>query len=368
MKKLAHLAPRTLKFAVVLLPLVLYALYLSFIAADRYVSEAVISVRQDNGDGSSIPGAALLLAGISSPSQTDTLYLKEFVYSQDLILRLDERFGLRNHYGAVARDLPYRLAHDASLEDFVEYFRDRVAVDFDDRASLLTLRAQAFDPDYAQALTRGILEESEKFVNESSHKMARERLRFAESEAKLASDRLQKASNDLLAFQNKNQLLDPSAQAQASGARTAELEGMRARQEAELNSLRGFLNEDAYQVKALRSSIEALNRQIAAERRRATSADHQGSRLNKLAIDFQGLQMQVEFARDAYKLALGAVENARIESTRKLKSLVVVESPSRPETAEYPRTLYNLATLLAVCLLLYAIARLVLATIREHQD
>ena len=46
----------------------------------------------------------------------------------------------------------------------------------------------------------------------------------------------------------------------------------------------------------------------------------------------------------------------------------MLEPPSRPETAEYPLVTYNLATLLAICVLLYAIARLVLATIREHQD
>ena len=73
-------------------------------------------------------------------------------------------------------------------------------------------------------------------------------------------------------------------------------------------------------------------------------------------------------AIDAYKIALSAVEASRIESTRKLKSLVVIEPPSTPEKAEYPRRWYNLLTLLVGSLLLLAIARLVLATIREHQD
>ena len=79
-------------------------------------------------------------------------------------------------------------------------------------------------------------------------------------------------------------------------------------------------------------------------------------------------QLQAQFAQDAYKLALGAVENARIDATRKIKSLVVLEPPSKPETAEYPLVAYNLGTLLAICVLLYAIVRLVLATVREHQD
>ena len=179
---------------------------------------------------------------------------------------------------------------------------------------------------------------------------------------------VQGAGTALLAFQNRHRLLDPSAQAQATGVLTAELQAQRAKLEAELGGLRGFLNEDAYQIQALKSRIAALDRQIDAERKRATTDDSKGGRLTKLALEYEALKLQAEFARDGYKLALAAVENARIDANRKIKSLVVVEPPSLPQTAEYPLVTYNMGTLLAVCLLLYAIARLALATIREHQD
>lgn len=368
MNKLLQLSSRTLKIGLVLVPLLLYGLYLAVVAADRYVSESVISVRQAGSDGGAIPGAAMLLAGINPPSHEDTLFLKEFVHSQGLLLKLDQQMGLRQHFQGAGLDWPFRLAADASQEDFIEYLRARIEVHFDDRSSLLKLRVQAFDAAYAQKLSKAMLEESERFVNENSHRIARERLRFAEGELELNAGRLQKARNEVLAFQTKHRLLDPTFQAQASGVLSTELQAMRSRLEAELGSLLGFLNEDAYQVKALRSRIAALNQQIESERTRALTDTKGGTRLNQLAIDFQGLQLQAEFARDAYKLALGAVENARIDATRKLKSLVVVEPPSLPQTAEYPLVGYNLATLLAFCVLLYAIVRLVLATIREHQD
>jgi capsular polysaccharide transport system permease protein len=296
------------------------------------------------------------------------MHVREFVYSQDLLLKLEQKLKLREHFAAAGADLPFRLSAKASLEDFVRYFRSRVSVQYEDRSALLRLRVEGFEPAFAQQLNLAILEESERFVNESSHRIARERLRFAEGELELASQRLLKARDELLAFQNKHKLLDPTLQAQASGVLSAELEASRSRLEAELNGLLGFLNEDAYQVKALRSRIAALTKQIATEQSRATANSRRGPQLNQLALDFQGLQLQAEFARDAYKLALAAVENARIDATRKVKSLVVIESPSRPETAEYPLVAYNLATLLAICVLTYAIVRLVLATIREHLD
>jgi capsular polysaccharide transport system permease protein len=383
MKQLIQLSARWLRLVLIGLPIALYLLYLGLVSADRYVSESIVAVRQAGGEGASLPGAAMLLAGVNPPAREDTLYLKEFIHSRGLVLALQEQLDLRSHYATPKLDWPFRLAANASREDFVDYYRARVEVLFDDRSSLLKVRSQGFDAATAQRLNRAILDESERFVNETSHRIARERLRFAEGELQLASERLQKARNDLLAFQNKHRLLDPQANALSANALTSELEANKSRLEAELGSLRAFLFDDSYQVSALKSRIDALQRQIDEERRRATTGnsrgesgkeskssknDNSGARLNALAIDFQGLQMQAEFAKDAYKLALGAVENARIDATRKLKSLLVVEPPTLPETAEYPRIAYNLATLLAICVLLYAITKLVLATVREHLD
>ncbi len=78
--------------------------------------------------------------------------------------------------------------------------------------------------------------------------------------------------------------------------------------------------------------------------------------------------MDLEFVSEAYRGALTALEMTRIESTRKLKSLVLVDSPALPESAEYPRRLYTLTALLMVLILLYGIGRLIVATIEDHLE
>lgn len=368
MKWLTSLRSRWLGVVLVLMPVLLYGAYLAVVASDRFVSESVIAVRQAGSDAGNVPGAALLLAGLNPPSREDTLYLKAFVHSRALLNELDAKLGLRAHFSTPRADWPYVLASDASQEEFVEYFRRRVELSFDNEATLLRIRTQGFDPAFSQRLNKAVLEASERFVNETSQRMARERLGFAEGELALAGERLQKARNDVLAFQTRHRLLDPAAQAQASGAVAAELEATRTRLQAELGALQAYLNDDAFQVQALRARIAALDRQIDTERARATTDDRKGERLNALAVQFQALQLQAQFAQDGYRLASVAVENARIDATRKIKSLLVVEPPSLPEEAEYPLKLYNLATLLAVCLLLFGVTRLVITTIREHQD
>lgn len=366
--KLAHKLAHKPALVLIGMPMLLATLYYACFAADRYVSESVIAVRQaqkEPGDASA--GAALLLAGASPPSREDTLYVQTYVHSLDLLGRLDRQLGLRAHFESERMDPVYRLYRHTSQEWLRDYFRDRVDVQFNDASSLLTLRVEAFDPAYAQRLNETILHESERFVNAYSQRIAQEQMRFAESELERSARKLQVAQAGLLAFQSTHRLLDPTSQAQAADALTAQLQASLARQEAELKNALSYMNEDAYAVKALRNQVQALRAQIVAEESRATGGRGAG-RLNALAADFHSLTTQARFAEDAYKLALAAVENARIDATRKQKSLIVIEPPSRPQSAAYPRRLYNLVTLLVACSLLYAIGRMTAAAIREHMD
>ena len=116
-----------------------------FFAADRYVSESVLTVRQANHEvGSSVGGAALLLAGINPPSREDTLYVQQYVHSLDMMQRLEKQLHLRAHYEAERLDPLYRLYGETSQEWLQDYYRGRVEVQFNDAASLLTVRVEAF--------------------------------------------------------------------------------------------------------------------------------------------------------------------------------------------------------------------------------
>lgn len=360
-------SPLALKLLLIVLPLALVGGYYATFAAERYVSETTVTVRQANHETSALPGIALLLGGINPPSREDTLFVREYVHSLELLTRLDERLKLREHFAMGTRDPFLRLPANASQEQFLDYYRARVEVAFDDVSSLLTLRVQGFDPAFAQRLTQEILRESETFVNGFSQAIAREQMKFAQAELTSASERLQQNKGRLMEFQERHNVLDPTAQARASGALTIELQAQLTRQETELRTLQSYLNDNAAQVQAQRAQINALRRQLDIERARPLTSGGD-AKLTQLASQFRDLGMQVAFAEDTYKVALAAVENARIDAVRKLKTLVVIEPPALPQSAAYPRRLYNLATLFVACCLIYAITRLVITTIRDHQD
>jgi len=362
-----HKLKKSLAFWIIGVPMGLAVLYYIFLAADRYVSESKITVRQ-SGDAASaeVSSLALMMAGVNTGSREETLYLRDYIHSLDMLKLLDAKLKLRHAYESEKLDPLFRLYSGTSQEWFHRYYRNRVEVVFDDLTALLTVRVQGFDPEFARQVNAEILAQSERFVNEISHRMAREQMAFAETEMLKARERYQTAKNRLIAFQNKHKVLDPLAQAQATATLSAQLESEIAHKEAELKTLTGYLQENAPQVALMRNQIAALKAQLDKERAKVTSQN--GGRLNTLASEYQNLLLDAGFAEDAYKAALTAMETTRIEASRKLKSVVVVETPAKAEIALYPQRLYNLVTLLVILVLAYGIARLVIATIQDHRD
>lgn len=366
---LQWLGPRNLRFAIIVVPWLVVAIYLGLFAADRYVAESVVVVRKE-GSGIAIPSGVTALSamlGSSTASREDQYMLQAHILSIDMLRQIDEQLDLRRAYAGPQLDFIFRLGKGATQEEFLEYYRDRVEVNVDDGSGLLTIRTQGFTPEIARAVNQAVIAISERFINESSHRLARDQMSFAESESENVRAKLDEVRSRLLKFQEEHGVLDPMAQAAANTGLTAELQAMKARHEAELKGLQAYLNDDAPQVQALQAQIAGIRQQLQSESRRGVTNEG-GVSLNVLAGEYQALLAEFEFVSDAYRGALTALETARIESTRKLKSLVLVESPALPESAEYPRRIYTLFALLMGLTLVYGIGRLIVTTIEDHQE
>ncbi|WP_217806119.1 hypothetical protein [Chromobacterium violaceum] len=348
------------------LPLLLTSLYFATLSQDRYVSEARVVVKRGADDKAGSLDLGALLGGGASTLREDAMLLQQYILSPDMLARLDQALNLKQAFGQPAGwDWFYRLPAGAVREDFLDYYRNRVDVQFDDKTSLLVIRSQGFTPEFAQKLNRAILAESERFINELSHKISREDMAFAQREVDSAYAELSRAREKLLAYQNRNGLIDPHAQAQAAGQLVAELEGKQAQMEAELRNLQSYLQSDSPQVVSARNALDALKTQTAQEKAKLASPDD--GKLNRKASQFQEMRAWVEFRTDLYRLALTALEKAKVAAAHKQKSLAVISSPQLPELAEYPRRLYTLASLLLTASLLYGIARLALSIIEDHK-
>jgi len=84
--------------------------------------------------------------------------------------------------------------------------------------------------------------------------------------------------------------------------------------------------------------------------------------------EFQRLEMAAQFAQDVYKTALVALEKSRVEATRTIKKVSVLQSPTLPQYPLEPSRIYNIIVFIRVTLLLAGIVHLLAAIIRDHED
>ncbi|WP_407712976.1 capsule biosynthesis protein [Campylobacter lanienae] len=353
-------------FKTVIYIMIVVIFYYTFIAADRYVSNVSLSVKSTDGSSPISLSGIESLVGVASSSTEDIKLLREYIKSFDMLQKLDEKINLRSLYEKQKIDLFFRIYSSTSKESYLKYYRDRIHILFDDATGLLNVAVESFSPEDARIISAAILEESERFINEISHNIAREQLRFAQGELESAKQKYKDAKNELLAFQNEYGVFDPQSLAKTKAGFITEIELQISKKETELNTMRSYLNDNAPEIVALKAELRAHKEQLEKEKSKVASNASQ-DKLNDVVAQFEALYLNLSFAEDVYKTAITAVETTRIEIGRKAKQVVVIQSPYVPDSAAYPNKMYNIITIFVILTLIFGVVRLVRAIIDEHR-
>jgi capsular polysaccharide transport system permease protein len=353
----------------VILPMLLAIVYYSFFALDRYESHADVVVRQPGGNASAgaAAGLAMLVGGVNPTSHEETLFLQQYITSNDMLDVLERELKWSTHYAGRMTDPIYWLSTDSPREDILKYYQRVITATINQTNGLLKISVQAFEPEFAQTVLNVIIRQSQQLVNELSRQMAREQLRFAQSELELTRLLYQEKRQILLNYQNKTNILDVEATVAARAMLINELEAELVRKRAELFALRSNLSAQSPQVQQMLKLISSVEQELDIEKARLVSVQNNEG-LNTAASEYRELVVDAGIAEQGYKFAVTAVENARIESTKQLRALLVVINPNMPEDPSYPDRPYNLLALLIGLLMLYGILSFVGATIKDHQD
>ena len=363
---IADVHSRTMSFRSyrwVLAVVAIVAVYYAFLASDMYVSDAQVYVKST--DQQPVAAQVQFLPGGGGES-SDALLVQAFLRSRDLMEIMDREIGFTEHFASTDHDMYSRLDANASAEDRLTYFRSRFSASLNPDTGIITLRGQGYTPEFSLQLVQTALSAAETYINDVGHRIAAEEIGFVETELDRARNNIGGAQAKLVDFQNENGILSADATGESKQALVLEMENDLVRLLTEEKALTSYLNPGAAEVVAVRSRIAALTSQLVVERAKLASTD--GVSANDINAEARNLELELKFATDIYKAALVALERARIESFRKLKHLVVVQSPQLPDAAILPRKLYHLMTLFIALTLAYGIITMILATIREHRD
>lgn len=349
-------------------PATLSAAYFGAIAADRYASGAGFAVRGVNaGSGMDLVGAFTGLASTGSTT-SDSYIVLEALESRDLVETLQAEFDLAGRYGDAAADRLARLPAETSIEGLVDYWSGVLHTEFDPTSGIIAFEVQAFDPDTAKALADRVLLYAQDLVNRVSEAARRDSVRFAEAEVERAEARLREALDRLRAFREREQSLNPAADAQAQVELLTGLERQLLDIRARIGTISGSVDATAPSLLALRRQAEALEGQIA--ERTGENAGSLGGEsraaLSELLAAYETFDVEKTFAQQAYASALSSLEQARVEADRQQRYLAVFSAPSRAEEAVYPHRLRNALLLAAGFFCLWGIGALVAYSVRDH--
>ncbi len=351
-------------FYTVIMPTIIFGFYILLIAPNRWVAESKVIVRNVSSGNNNPTALGFIIGEFNSISREDAFFLKEYIYSYDMFEYLDQNINLCRLYRQGVWDPFSRLFRRTAKEDALNYYKSKISVILEENSGVLTISAQGYKPKDAQAINKAIIERSEWFLNEISHKIAKDQILFFETQIKLATKRMNDAQKAIIAFQVDNNIIHPLIQAESGAKLIANLMAELASQEAELKALQSYLSNNAPQIVALQSKITALKQQINQESNLIAGGDTQS--LNSIYLKFQNLEIEAKLAEEIYKTTIASLEKNNLNVDKQFKSLVIISSPTLPEKAILPKRLYNLILFFVIIIAIYGTTKLIVISIKEH--
>lgn len=354
----------------VALPLIVSAWYLWAVSTDQYASTVGFTVRQEEGSSGTdlLTGGLGDLFGGSTTSDADILY--EFIQSQELVSRIDARFDLRGHYSAPwPRDAVFAIWPDATIEDLLWYWRRIVRVSYDQGSGLIELRVLAFDPQTAQTIGQGIIDESQRMINALNEQARKDLLRYAQRDLEVSVKRLKDAREALIFFRTRTQIVDPETDLQGRLGVVNNLQAQLAQSLIDLDVLLDQSSENDPRSKQARRTIEVIKNRIAIERQNVASGDASvvGDDYPTLLAEYEGLVVDREFAEEGYRAALTALDLARNNAQRQTRYLAPYVRPTLPQSSEFPRRWVLLGLIGLFAGLVWSILALIYYSVRDSR-
>ncbi len=352
----------------VMLPVAIVATYLYVLAEDQYASTTGFTVRSDDGPSASeLVGGLSALVGGSSSSDTDVLYA--FIYSQQLVERVQTRIDLRTHYSAHWETDPvFSIWPDATIEDMVWFWGRVVTVSYDKNSGLMDVQVRAHTAEMAQHIAEVIVAESETMINALNQQARRDSMANAESDLEAALTRLRSAREDLAAFRARTQIVDPQADIAGRMGVINGLQQQLAQALVEYDLLLQTTADTDPRVRQSERRIEVIRQRINEERRNFATQDVTvfDTDYPRLIAQFESLTVNQQFAETTYTAALTALDSARSNAARQSLYLATYVRPTLAQRAEYPERLQLIALSAIFLLLAWSTLALVYYSLRDR--
>lgn len=365
--RFAWFTKRTFLFLVVV-PTLIVALYLLFIASYQYRSEAQFIVRGLDTPSPKVSGVGQLLGvtGALAPGQQEAQSVREYLRSHDAITALRKKgVDLVAIYRRDGVDPLSRLwSGTPKAETLLDYYRSHVDVLYDPDDNITRLSVRAFQPDDAQAIAVALLKLGEEQVNAFNARLFDASQRSARIEMDAAERDLADVQGKLGAFREVNGDIDPTTTGEGGQRALQQQQAELDRQRAMLADMRRQLSSSSPQVRAMEGRVAALATAFNVASGRLTGQPRAvASRLG----NFEDLKLREDFAAKRYEAARVRLEEARALTEKDRLFIIPVVEPNLPEKPSLPKPWQTSLLIFLGLSVAYGIGWMLLAGVREHQ-
>lgn len=322
---------------------ILSFVYLFVMADNRYTSVSTFSIVVEEQNGADVASGLSAIIGGTSTSNIATQSTLGFIRSSDLLIVLDTKFNLADHYSSPSKDYIFRLSPNHSLEDRLEYYRKKISAKINPSTNLIELRVESYSPKMSLQISQAILKLTEEFINLQNRQIASKQLHFAKLELERSQNIIKAREKDLLKFQNKHKIIQPEAIIRTQLEAIQSLRLQKIQKQIELTTLRAS-SPRAPSINSLKTTIDELAREIVKQEADLSGDDQQ--KLNSLLVDYKDLTLNLEFAIQLKKGAEILLESSRAEAVNNTRFFSVIQNPYLPEEEANPRRWYLLISII----------------------
>jgi capsular polysaccharide transport system permease protein len=348
----------------VIFPTLISIIYFGFLASDVYISESRYVVRSPEKTATSGLGLILASAGFASASE-EAHAAQSFVESRAALAAINrnrafERAFTHGDISWVNRFNAFGLGN--SFENLYAYYLNRVKIENDVVTSISTLTVRAYTPEDAYRINEQLLDMSEQTVNSMNLRGREDMIRFAQLEVDDAKNRARQTGLALAAYRNREGVLDPELQATTQMTMISKLQDEMIATKTQLNQLRTFTPLNP-QIPSLENRSMSLQREIRSMMGSLTGGDRS---LAASAVQYQRYFLEQQFAEKQLAAALASLQDAQNEARRQQVYVERIALPNKPDAPLEPRRMRGILATLALGLVAWGIASMLVAGVKEH--
>ncbi len=347
------------------LPFLLLSSYVLFIQTELYESSSTVLIKDLKPTATPSDFLTALVPNSASNMQ-DSKLIEKFIYSIEMFNTIDEKFSLRKHYMSKRLDPLQRKYDFSSSEDFVDLYRQRVLISYDELSSTLDISFLHTDAKIAKEILEFIVIQAEKKLNLYDKENGNELLDFIKQQEKQNKKILLKSIETLLSYQNSHKTIDPSIDIKAKSSILSRLEGEVIQKEIEYANLKQYMNRNSIELRTLKSEIRSLKNKLNDIRDELSGVSKE--ELNENLFEFETLKSDVEFSKERYKQTLIQLDMAMIQATQNAKNFIIITAPTLADEYSSPDKVKNIITLFMVLFMFYGIVSMIYAIIKDHRD